>query len=58
MGLSRSTYTIWVGKPGRRLLRRSRCGFEDNIKTNLKKYNVRLWATFIWLRIETGGGVL
>jgi hypothetical protein len=50
--------TVWVVKPGWRLLIRCRCGFEDNIKKTLKKCNVRVWAKFIWLRIVTGGGVL
>jgi hypothetical protein len=47
---------LLVGKPeghGRSMLR-----WEDNIKMDLRKWDVREWTGLSWLRIETGGGHL
>jgi hypothetical protein len=43
---------------GRRPLRKPGREFDDNIKTDLKKYGVTMWIGFIWLRIGTSGGLL
>ena len=32
--------------------------WEDNIKMDFRKWDVRAWAGSIWLRIGTGGGHL
>jgi hypothetical protein len=51
-------YRVLVGKPeGKRPLARSRCRWKD-IKWIFKKWDVRVWTGFIWLRIGTGGGHL
>jgi hypothetical protein len=48
-----------VGKPeGRRPLGRPRCRWEDNIKWVCEKWDGKEWIGSIWLRIETGGGLL
>jgi hypothetical protein len=42
MGESRGVYRVLVGKPeGKRPLGRPRCRWEDNIKTDLWKWDVR-----------------
>jgi len=54
---SRGLYRILVRKPeGNRPLGRPR--WEDDIKTDLKKWDVGAWTGLIWLRIGTGGGHL
>lgn len=38
---NRNAYKVWGEKPkGMRLLGRSRCGLEDNIKTDLKERHI------------------
>jgi hypothetical protein len=54
---------VWVGarrgRPeGKRPLGRPRCRWEDNIKINLQEVGWGAWIGLIWLRIETGGGLL
>ena len=54
-----SLYRVLVGKPERkRPLGRPRRRWEDNIKMDLQKWDVREWTGSIWLRIGTGGGHL
>jgi len=49
-------YKTLVGKPeGKRPLGKSRRRRQYNIKVDLKKYSVRMWAGFIWLRIGCSG---
>jgi hypothetical protein len=46
------------GKPERnRLLGRPRHREEDNIKMNVTGVWYEVWTGFIWLRIDTDGGV-
>jgi hypothetical protein len=53
MGYKRNAYRNLVGMPeGKRPLRRARHRWEDNIKMYLREIR------FIWLRIETNGGLL
>jgi hypothetical protein len=59
MGVARSThemrkaYKLLVGKPEwNRPLGRPRHRWED------KKYSVKVWTGFIWLRIRISGGIL
>jgi hypothetical protein len=48
-----------VGKPEkRRLLRRLRHRWEDNIRMALEEINLKLCSGFICLRIGTSGGLL
>ena len=35
---------------------KTRCGWVDNIKTDLRKKDERVRTGLIWLRIGTGGG--
>jgi hypothetical protein len=59
MGEGRGAYRVLVGKPeGRRPLGRSRRRWEDNIKMDLQEVGWGAWTGFIWLRIDTGGGLL
>jgi hypothetical protein len=52
-------YTIVVGKPYRKKpLGRTRRRWDDNIKTNLGKWDWRVWIGLIWLGIGTGGALL
>jgi hypothetical protein len=52
----RNAYRILVGNPeGKRPLGRPRRRCVNNIKIDLREV---LWIEFIWLRIETIGGVL
>jgi hypothetical protein len=45
MGDRRGAYRVLVGKPeGRRPLGRSRRRWEDNIKTDLGKWDVGVWT--------------
>ena len=58
-GVNRSAYKVLVGKPERRRpfarLRRRR---KDNVKIYLTEVEWVAWTGSIWLRIETGGGLL
>jgi len=48
-----------VGKPeGKRPLGRPRRRWEDNIKMDYRKWDVRLRTGSSWVRIGTGGGHL
>jgi hypothetical protein len=60
MGEKRNAYRILVGKPeGKRLLRRPRRRWEDNIRIGLKRDRIGVvWTGLIWLRIGTSGGLL
>jgi hypothetical protein len=60
MGERRGAYSALVGKPeGRRPLGRPRRRWEDNIKMDLRDVGWGgAWTGSIWLRIETGGGLL
>jgi hypothetical protein len=59
MGEVRGAYNILVGRPeGRRPLGRPRRRWEDNIKTDLREMCLGMWIGFIWLSIDTGGGLL
>jgi hypothetical protein len=59
MGEGRGVYRRLVGKPeGKRPLGRPSCRWEDNIKMDLRKWDVGVWTGLSWLRIETGGGHL
>jgi hypothetical protein len=50
---------MFVGNyEGETLVRRNRRKWEGDIKVILKKQGVRTWTGFIWLRIESGGGLL
>jgi len=55
----RDVYRVLVGKPeGKRPLGRPKRRWEDNIKMDLQKWDVRVWTGLIWLRMRTGGGHL
>jgi len=66
MGVARSTYgerrcayrfLIW--KPERkRRLGRPRLRWEVNVYMDLQEVGWKAWSGLIWLRIETGGGLL
>ena len=59
MGEERGVYRVLVGKlEGRRPLGRPRCRWVDNIRMDLQKWDVGIWAVLGWPRIETGGGHL
>ena len=60
MGTRRGAYRALLGKPeGRRSLGRRRRRWEDNINMVLREVGWgRAWTGSIWLRIETGGGLL
>jgi hypothetical protein len=59
MGERRGAYRILVGRPeGRRPLGRPRHRWENNIKMDLQEVGWGAWTGLIWLRIETGGGLL
>jgi len=54
---SSGVYRYSVGKPeGKRPLGRPWRRGEDNIKMDLRKYDVRAWIGSIWLRIGTRAG--
>ena len=49
-------YRVLVGKPeGKRPLGRPSLRWEDNIKLDLRKWDVGAWNGLIWLRRGTGG---
>jgi hypothetical protein len=59
MGEGRGAYRVLVGRrEGRRPLGRPRRRWEDNIKMDLQEVGWGAWTGVIWLRIETGGGLL
>jgi len=59
MGERRGVYRILVRKSeGKRPLGRPRCGWEDNIKMDIREVGCGVWTGSIWLRIGTGGGNL
>jgi hypothetical protein len=54
MGEERNVYRILVEKcKGKSPLGKHRHTGDYNIKMDVKKYNGRVWAGFIWLRIGT-----
>jgi hypothetical protein len=56
MGEDRGVYRVMVGKPeGKRLLRRHRRRWDDNIKADLQEVECGVWTGFSWLGIERGG---
>jgi hypothetical protein len=58
-GGKRSAYRVLVGTPQRkRTLGRPRLRWENDIKENLKGIGWGVWTGLIWLRTETGGGLL
>ena len=59
MGEKRGVYRVLVGKPeGKRPRGRPRRKWEDNIKMDLRKWDVRVWTGSNWFRVGTGGGHL
>ena len=55
----RGVYRVLVGKPeGKRPLGRPRRRWGDNIKMEIKKWDLGAWTGSRWLRIGTGGGNL
>ena len=59
MEKGRGLYRDLVGKPeGKRPLWRPRHRWEGNIKVDLEKWDVGVWAGSSWLRIGTGGAHL
>ena len=56
MGEDRGVHRVLVGKPeGKRLLRRPRCRWENNIKMDLQEVGGVVGTGWSWLRIGTGG---
>jgi hypothetical protein len=56
MGERKGVYRVLAGKPeGKRPLGRHRRRWEDNIKMDLRKWDVDVWAVKSWLRIGTCG---
>jgi len=48
-----------VRKPeGKRPFRRPNHRWDDNIRIDLGEMGGKVWTRFIWLRIETNGGLL
>jgi len=59
MGEGRGLYRVLMGKPEeKRPLGRLRRRWEDNIKIDFRKWDVRVWTGSSWLKIGTGGGHL
>jgi hypothetical protein len=59
MNGKRGMHVILVAKPeGKRLLRRPRRRWFDNIKMELKLTGWLVWTGLIWLRIGTTDGLL
>jgi hypothetical protein len=59
MGDRRGAYRVLVGRPeGKRPLGRPGRIWEDNTNIVFKRWDGRTWTGSIWLRIETGGGIL
>ncbi|KAJ4431522.1 hypothetical protein ANN_20120 [Periplaneta americana] len=58
MGESRNAYRVLVGRPEeKRPLGRPRRGLEDNIKMDLRRWNMMIENGLILLRIGTNGGL-
>jgi hypothetical protein len=58
-GEKRIAYKVLVEKSeGKRTLGRPRYRREDNIKMVFKKWDGVVWTGFVWLWIETSGGLL
>ena len=59
MGEGRGLYRVLMGKPEEKgPLGRLRRRWEDNIKIDFRKWDVRVWTGSSWLKIGTGGGHL
>jgi hypothetical protein len=55
----KNSCNILLRKPsGMRPFGRAECRWEDNIKLDLKKYDVKLWLLFTWFRIRPNHGLL
>ena len=58
-GKKRGVYRVLVGKPeGKKPPGRPRRRWKDNIKIDLRKWDVGVWTGSNWLRIGTVGGHL
>jgi hypothetical protein len=56
---NRNAFTVLVGKPeGKRMLRRPRCRWVDNIKMNIREWDGVAWSGLVWLRIGTSERLL
>jgi hypothetical protein len=54
-----SACNILVGKPeGKRLIRRHKRRWEDNIRTDLREIGLKIWIGCIWLKMRISGGIL
>jgi hypothetical protein len=59
IGENRSACSVPLGSSGRkRALTRPRRRWEDDFNMNRKEIGWVVWSGFIWLRIETNGGLL
>jgi len=59
MGERRDVYNVLLGKPeGKRPLGRPKRRWEDNIKTDLRKWDVGVWTGSSWLGLGTVFGHL
>jgi hypothetical protein len=59
MGKMRNVYTVPVGKPeGKRPLQRPKHRQGIILQQILKKWDVRVWTGFSWLRMESSGRLL
>ena len=56
MGDTRGAYRVFMGRSeGKRLLRRPRRRFEDNIKTDIQEVGWGAWTGLIWQRTGASG---
>jgi hypothetical protein len=59
MGEGRNVYRVLVGKPeGKKAIGRPRRRWEDGIGIYVREIDWGVWSGFMWLRIETVGGLL
>jgi hypothetical protein len=59
MGEKGGVYSVLVGKPeGKRMLRRPKHRWEDNVKIHLEEVGWGARTGLMWLKIGTGGGLL
>ena len=59
MGEGMGVHRVLVGKPkGKRPLGRPRRRWVDNIRMDIRRWNVGIWTGMGWPRIEIGGGRL